>query len=781
MKFSKTALFYIIFFVVTIIISIILSCILANVLSLVYSENPQNIMTLNPEIMMNRLFNDKAVNEMFWIILGMFLLLIIVTRFHRWFGLKDYKSKLYKVTDDIQIPQRVGNKQTQQGSSWWLSKKDYKKVFDINTIDTENETIKKLLYNADQETNAIKKITIPYKIIEDNKIVDEEKLKEEIKREYSKVKTKEIKEEQQKVFKKGGIVLGREERTVLSKCSTFPFFKTRKVEDIYFVGDNVHTLTVGATRSGKTRCLVIESIYNCGLAGESMIISDPKGELFEYTSGGLKQLGYNVVTLDFKNPMKSSCYNFLQPVINEIKKGNIAQAQQRASDICESLVEDSKQEKIWSNGEKATIKSAIMSVCMEAPPECQNIANVYYFLSNMCMEQKDGSMLMGKFLENIKNGEGFNVDTETGETILRTPNPNHPAIGAFAPAQVAASKTRQSFFASALTTLVLFTDQYVAKMTSKTEIRAEDLANKKTVLYLILPDEKLTYYSLCSLFVNQIYQQLVNIADSGGGALLNRVNFILDEFGNFSPIPNFGGFLTVGGGRKIRFNLFLQSFAQLNSKYDENTAQNILDNCHIWCYLKTSNDTTAEKISKRIGSYTCSSYSESNSGNIGGSSINKSKSMSLTQRSLLTPAEVLRINRPYLLVMYSGQNPAMTNAPDLSKWNFNRMLSLGDQDFCTKVRTIRETARFEATDTQISLWDIDRQMQEEIERQKSELEAERNSERIRRLEAMREMRYGHRSPMIGLDKEKLYDNNEEINKQNFIDSNSNDDDDSNED
>ena len=368
MKFSKTALFYIIFFVVTIIISIILSCILANVLSLVYSENPQSIMTLNPEIMVNRLFNDKAVNEMFWIILGMFLLLIIVTRFHRWFGLKDYKSKLYKVTDDIQIPQRVGNKQTQQGSSWWLSKKDYKKVFDINTIDTENETIKKLLYNADQETNAIKKITIPYKIIEDNKIVDEEKLKEEIKREYSKIKTKEIKEEKQKVFKKGGIVLGREERTVLSKCSTFPFFKTRKVEDIYFVGDNVHTLTVGATRSGKTRCLVIESIYNCGLAGESMIISDPKGELFEYTSGGLKQLGYNVVTLDFKNPMKSSCYNFLQPVINEIKKGNIAQAQQRASDICESLVEDSKQEKIWSNGEKATIKSAIMSVCMEAPP-----------------------------------------------------------------------------------------------------------------------------------------------------------------------------------------------------------------------------------------------------------------------------------------------------------------------------------------------------------------------------------------------------------------------------
>lgn len=249
MKFGKTALFYTIFFSVTIVLSIILSCILANVLSLVYSENPQNIINLNPEIMIERLFNEKAVKEMFLIILGMFLILIIVTRVHRWFGLKDYKSKLYKVTDDIQIPQRVGDKQTQQGSSWWLGKKDYKKVFDINTVDTENGVIKKLLCNADQETEAIKKITIPYKVVEENEVVDEEKLKVEIDREYSKIKNKVIKIEEQKVFKKGGIVLGREARTVFSKCKSFPFFKTRKVEDIYYVGDDVHTLTIGVTRS----------------------------------------------------------------------------------------------------------------------------------------------------------------------------------------------------------------------------------------------------------------------------------------------------------------------------------------------------------------------------------------------------------------------------------------------------------------------------------------------------------------------------------------------------
>lgn len=195
------------------------------------------------------------------------------------------------------------------------------------------------------------------------------------------------------------------------------------------------------------------------------------------------------------------------------------------------------------------------------------------------------------------------------------------------------------------------------------------------------------------------------------------------SFGNFSAIPNFGGFLTVGGGRKIRFNLFLQSFSQLNSKYDENTAQNILDNCHIWCYLKTANDTTAEKISKKLGTYTCSSYSESNSSS--GGAVNKSKSMSLTQRALLTPAEVLRINRPYLLVMFSGVNPAMTKAPDLSKWLFNRLLSLGDEEFCSKVRIIREYARLEQEDTDIEIWNIDKSIKEELESKSRESENKR--------------------------------------------------------
>lgn len=395
--------------------------------------------------------------------------------------------------------------------------------------------------------------------------------------------------ELKQIFKKGGLVVGKKDRRVLSLAQKkigkikIPCIVSRVVEDIYYIADNLHSLVIGSTRSGKTRCEVVETIENCALAGESMIISDPKGELYEYAGIGLEKLGYKVLTLDFKNPLKSSHYNFLQPVIDAVLKNDIPLAENRANDIVQTLVGEAKGERIWNDGEKSTIKAGIMSVVVENAkehPEYCNLYNVYMFLAEMCKEQADKTMLMDSFLEDLIQ--------------------NHPANKAFQPASIAAPRTRQSFFTSALNTLNLFTDPYIATMMANTEITAEHISTEKTALFLILPDEKITFYSLCSLFVSQIYQQFVEIADKNGGILKKRVNFILDEFGNFAPIPNFGGFLTVGGGRGIRFNLFMQSISQLNEKYGDNTAMNILDNCYVWTYLKTSNDSTAEKISKKI-------------------------------------------------------------------------------------------------------------------------------------------------------------------------------------
>lgn len=95
----------------------------------------------------------------------------------------------------------------------------------------------------------------------------------------------------------------------------------------------------------------MQTIGNLGLAGESMILSDPKGELFNYTSDYLKELGYEIVVIDFKSPQKSSCYNYLQPVIDAVKAQDYRKAEEYAWDITTSLVgnEDSKMERIWKD------------------------------------------------------------------------------------------------------------------------------------------------------------------------------------------------------------------------------------------------------------------------------------------------------------------------------------------------------------------------------------------------------------------------------------------------
>lgn len=153
------------------------------------------------------------------------------------------------------------------------------------------------------------------------------------------------------------------------------------------------------------------------------------------------------------------------------------------------------------------------------------------FISKMFAEQEDDKqMLMDTYLQTIPE--------------------NSPVVQQFAPARIAPSKTRASFFTSALATLNIFVDDYVASMIDEAEIDINKFNKEKTALFMILPDEKTTFYGLCSLFVNQAYTKLCELADSKGGRLNIRTNFILDEFGNFSAIPNFGGFLTVGGGRR---------------------------------------------------------------------------------------------------------------------------------------------------------------------------------------------------------------------------------------
>ena len=593
---------------------------------------------------------------------------------------KPYQSELRQITSKISTPVPAGQKQF--GSAEWLTDKQMDTAFESFILNRNDSNVRALINQGFDDLKEIVKggedKNEREKIQENQEQIQEKfTLEGEKKHNY---KTNKASEESfqdiKALLSQSGIVLG---------------YKKQKGADerIYFIGDDVHTLCIGATRSGKTRTVVLQSIGALALSGESMILSDPKGELYDYTYPFLERSGYEVIAIDFKNPNKSSRYNFLQPIIDAIDNNDIAKAIDSTWDLTSQLVGEPKGERIWTDGEASIIASAIMSVVYDNKEgnnrKYQNMTNVYFFISEMCKA-------VGKTMPILE--------------YVKKLNPSHPAKGLLAISEVAPSKTRGSFYTAALTTLRLFTNPSINSMTNVSDYDPKETGNKKRAIFIILPDEKTTYYSLASLFVSQHYSELVKSADDRGGRLKNRVNFILDEFGNFVKIPDFSNKLTVGGGRGIRFDLFLQSFAQLDEKYGKEVAKTIKGNCENWIYLQADDFETLDEISKKLGNYTVSTYSLSAShGKY--STPSSSHSINLTHRALLTSDEIRLISRPYSLVT-SRNNPVVMHSPDLSQWIFNKMFGLGDKEHNRRVRELRENRRKLRNSTMLDmdLWGI---------------------------------------------------------------------------
>lgn len=456
-------------------------------------------------------------------------------------------------------------------------------------------------------------------------------------------------------------------------------------EEILYMPEDIHTILIGATRSGKSRRVMLQSIWLISLYGESMVITDPKGELHAYTRTYLEQKGYNVIDFDLCRPNCGKHYNYMQPILDALAEGDTSTAVDYTWDLVAVLVGEAKGEPLWSNGESATIAAGIMIVAMDAPPEYKNLANVYYFLAYMCELNEDGDMPINDYLDDLDD--------------------SHPAKGVFAMARIAQGRTRSSFFTSALGTLKLFTNWNVAEVTSKSDFTLEEIVQKKSVLFIIVPDEKKTLYPLASLLVNQLYVAHAKEARKHGSRVVVDCNYLLDEFGNFPTIPSFDSMLSVGAGRGLRFMLVLQSYQQLEEHY-EKTFKTIKDNCQNIVYLKSPSEETVKEISEMLGSYTIQTSSVSgNSGKNPGDST-YSDSAQQAKRELLTPAEVGRIQSPYSLCRLIGNFPAIMKSPDISQYHANKELGLGDKEHNQKLIMDFEARREERQIKEPALWGI---------------------------------------------------------------------------
>lgn len=464
--------------------------------------------------------------------------------------------------------------------------------------------------------------------------------------------------------------------------------ENEKTETFYYMKGDCNSLFSGITRAGKNRNVIFKSIFFQMLLGNSMFVNDVKGENYYYTSQRAEKMGYKTYPLDFKDSNMGVHYNFLQPILNAYKEGDVAKSVERTWDLVSALVGETKGEAIWTNGETASIAAAILCLVTESPNEeyC-NLTNAYYFIANMCKPDMYGRLPLNVYLEKLPI--------------------THPARTVFAQAELAPHKQRSSYFSMALGTLKLFTDPLTAEQTSKSDFNLEDLFKEKSILYLILPDYKKTKHPLATLFITQLYVAAMEYSEKHGDRLPIPFHVIFDETARCPTLPILEAGVTAGLSRGFCFHLFIQGYQQLKKKYKDDY-ETIIENCAIRMHLKGSGTETTEKISKDLGNYTVEATGASTSiGEDIKSKANYSSSSSMKERRLLYPEEVGLICKPNFLLMPTGSRPSIVKLEDLSKSYVNELYGMGDQAHNVELIKKRKSKRIKReVKEMIPVWKI---------------------------------------------------------------------------
>jgi type IV secretion system protein VirD4 len=414
------------------------------------------------------------------------------------------------------------------------------------------------------------------------------------------------------------------------------------------VGDT-HVLLIGGTRSGKSRRVIMPSIWILAHAGESMVLTDIKGELNAHCAAFLRMMGYKVVVLDFREPAGGNRWNLLYPVLAAIKKGDYSRASRAAQAIahimtCKDMPPGLyRGDPIWPNSQKSLTTALAMATAMEAPEKARHMGSAYRML--IALGSGGGEML----------DEYFN----------RLP-PDHQARIDYGVAAMAEGRLKSGIFTGAAAQLALWTDPGVCWMTSEQDHDLAGPGKEKTAVFLVIPDEDSAFHALAAIYITQAYQALAELSNQYGGTLPLKVNYLLDEAGNLPQIPDFDTKITTAAGRNMKFLLAVQGLDQLKKHYGLQ-ANTISGNCATWIYLSTADPDTQKLLSLKTGKYTVrtDSYSSQRSRS---SDYSHGVSDSLTGRPLLTPDEIGRWPKGRSLLLKTGQFPAQLPLPDLSEW-----------------------------------------------------------------------------------------------------------------
>ena len=427
-----------------------------------------------------------------------------------------------------------------------------------------------------------------------------------------------------------------------------------------------HTLIIGTTGSGKTTTFISPTIQILAntKSKPSMLISDPKGELYALHAKSLLKRGYEVKILDLRNPYCSIRWNPLEKpfemyqemlsldnkvsvneeegyyifenkiyydkdelnAVIQVKKQELFdEVYEDLNDICSVLCPvKNKSEPIWESG----AKNFILAITLAMLEDSENP-------NNEMTKEKFNFFNIMKIATNTQN------DCEDLMEYFKHRSPISKSVSLSKQVLDASDKTRGSYLSTIFDKLSMFSDMSICSLTSANEIDFAEISTKPTALFLQIPDEKETRHTLAAMVILQAYKALVAKANTYPDLSLPRsVYFLLDEFGNLPQVHKLEQMITVGRSRKIWLALVVQSYAQLAKVYDEKSADIIKSNCNIQIFIGTTDQKTIEEFSKKCGNYSIIqknvSFSSSNDG-VG-------SSVSVKERPLIYPTELAQLN-----------------------------------------------------------------------------------------------------------------------------------------
>ena len=449
---------------------------------------------------------------------------------------------------------------------------------------------------------------------------------------------------------------------------------------------NAHSLIIGATGSGKTTTFINPMIQLLGATncGSSMIMTDPKGELFAMHSKYLKERGYDVLLLDLRDTYSSSRWNPLGGIWDmyqeyvhagkgivvhrdsmadypELKQmdgmaenGAVwAQWQGKAyADLthCYDDVSVAKQ-KIYDEmyEDLNDLISVICPIENEKDPLWEKGARSIILATCLAMleDSEDPSLGMTKEKFNFYNLNKALANSENNYQALKDyfkgRSQLSQAVTLSRQVLSAAEATMSSYMSITFDKLNMFNDRGLCGLTSATDIVASQFAERPTALFMKIPDEKDTRHGLAAVFVLCMYKALIKVASAREDLSLPRnVYFILDEFGNMPKIEKFDKMITVGRSRKIWFNMVVQSYSQLNNVYGEQVADIVKSNCAMKMFIGSNDIGTCKEFSELCGNMTVRTNSTSTG--LGSKEGDINVSTQTQVRPLIYPSELQKLN-----------------------------------------------------------------------------------------------------------------------------------------